>query len=83
MIKAGASTSLYGILGACFGYFLINWPALSIIGPVLKFRTITILLLMLIFLILFGDQASKVDYAAHFSSLLAGFFLAGILQSIH
>jgi hypothetical protein len=28
MIKAGASTSIYGLLGLIVGYCLINWPSL-------------------------------------------------------
>lgn len=37
-IKAGASTSLYGVIGVIIGYLIINWKGLDLIGPILKYQ---------------------------------------------
>ena len=82
MLKIGVSTCLYGMIGACIGYMFINWPSLSVIGPVFKLKIILNLTYFIILLLLFADQASHIDFVSHFGALLAGIFLSSILKTM-
>lgn len=82
MIKAGATIALFGTVGVGLSYMLINWPSLAIIGPYFKFKIFAHLLLMIIYLLLFCDVATNIDYAGYLGSFLAGFFVGGALPSI-
>lgn len=82
MIKAGATIALFGTVGVGVSYLLINWPSLAIVGPYFKFKIFAHLFLMIIYLLLFCDVATNVDYAGYLGSFLAGFFLGGALPSI-
>ena len=82
MLKAGSSSSLYGMLGLAIGYLIINWPALHKIGPLLKLKIIVILIHIFAFLMLFTDVASRVDYPSHFGAMLAGIWLSSLLPCI-
>lgn len=82
MIKAGATNCLFGTVGLCLGYILINWSSLDFIGPIFKFKMFSYLLLMLVYLILFCDAASKVDVLGHVGGFVSGFLLAGVLPSL-
>ena len=82
MLKVGSSTSLYGLLGVCIGWVIINWPALDPLGPMLKGKVIFTLILIFAFLMLFTDDAVKVDFPPHFGGLLAGIWLSAVLVSL-
>jgi len=52
-IAAGASTALYGMLGILLGYMIINWDGLSFMPSAFRFRTLLLLIFMLIFSVFF------------------------------
>jgi rhomboid protease GluP len=83
MLKAGSSTSLYGMIGLSLGYIVINWPAFRSIGFIFKFKIIFVIILLAAFLLLFSDVAQDIDYLGHLGAFLAGFFLTSIVPSIH
>lgn len=58
MLAAGASTSLYGMVGVLLGYIIINWEGLSFMPPILRCRLLTTIAIMLIFSIFFVDGKS-------------------------
>lgn len=82
MIKLGVSNSLYGMIGLSLGYLIINWSALSIIGTLFRFKVILVIFLTAIFMIMFTDQASNVDYIGHLGGFVAGIFIAGFMPSL-
>lgn len=82
MLKAGSSTSLYGMIGLSIGYIFINWGAFQSIGFLFKFKIIFLVILLTSFLILFSDVAEVVDSIGHVGAFSAGLFLASIIPSI-
>ena len=82
MIKLGASNLLYGIIGLGFGYIVLNWSSLDIIGPVFKFKLVITLVFALLFLIVFGDQAGSPDYAGHLGGIISGFLFTGFMPTL-
>lgn len=82
MIKAGANNYLFGFIGLGFGYLALNWSSLHVIGPVFKFKLFITLLLAVLFLIIFCDQAEYPDYAGHLGGFLAGFFFSGFMTTV-
>lgn len=82
MLKAGSSTSLYGIVGLGVGYLIVNWPALRILGFIFKFKLFFIIIWIIGFLLLFTDVAVDVDYMGHLGSFAAGILLISIVPSI-
>jgi rhomboid protease GluP len=83
-VKAGASTSLYGIIGIIMGYIVINWNGLDLIGPMLKCQ-VWCTALMIIFFILFFTPTNvdgNIDWAGHFGGFLAGIWLSFIHETI-
>lgn len=82
MLKAGSSTSLYGMIGLSIGYIIINWPAFRGIGFIFKFKIIFIVILLASFLLLFSDVAESIDYLGHLGAFFGGFFLTSIVPSI-
>jgi membrane associated rhomboid family serine protease len=82
MLKAGSSTSLYGLVGLSIGYIIINWPAFRRIGFIFKFKIIFIVVLLAAFLLLFSDVAQEIDYLGHLGAFVSGFFLSSIVPSI-
>jgi rhomboid protease GluP len=82
-VSAGASTSLYGMLGMLLGYMIINWDGLSFMPQMFKCRTLLLLIFMLVFSVFFIDSQSQgIDYYGHLGGLLAGLWLSGIPASI-
>lgn len=57
MLKAGSSTSLYGMVGLSVGYIIINWPAFGRVGFICKFKIIFITVVLVFILIIFCDVA--------------------------
>ncbi len=80
--KVGASIPLYGLLGAALGYYLINWRALSMIGPIFKFRVFIIVFLVIVFMVMFTDQSVSVDYLGHVGGIVSGFFISGLMPPL-
>jgi len=82
MLKAGSSTSLYGIVGMSVGYLIVNWPALKTLGFIFKFKLLFIIIWILGFLLLFTDVAVDVDFMGHLGAFAAGLLLISIFPSI-
>lgn len=82
MLKAGLNPCLYGVIGLGFGYLLVNWPSLKLIGPVFKFKIVVNLLFAVVFLLIFTEKAAEADLAGIGGGFLAGFFAAGMMPSI-
>lgn len=84
MLAAGASTSLYGMIGLLLGYIIINWEGLSFMPPPLKCKLLITILMMLVFSIFFVDSrnSSGIDYYGHLGGFLGGLWLSGIPPSI-
>lgn len=83
-VKAGASTSLYGIIGFIIGYVIINWRGLDTIGPLLKCQVWCTALMIIIFIFLFtpSNVDGSVDVYGHLGGALAGFWLSSIHSTI-
>lgn len=82
-IKAGASTSLYGIIGFILGYMVINWKGLAVIGPILKCQLFCISLMIIFFIFFFTPEMdTNVDYYGHLGGFLTGFWLTSIHETI-
>jgi rhomboid protease GluP len=79
MLKAGSSTSLYGMIGLSIGYIIINWPSFRRIGFIFKFKIILIVVMLTAFLLLFSDVAEEIDYIGHLGAFIGGFFLTSIM----
>ena len=80
--SVGASTSLFGVLGAMTGWILLNWTALATNNK----RNIGIIILVVFILVnlMFGGLSSQAgvrsnnissDNSGHFGGLIAGFCL--------
>jgi rhomboid protease GluP len=83
-VKAGASTSLYGLLGVMLGYLIINWSGLNCIGPILKCQLICVCFMLILFTILFTSVSgpTNIDYYGHLGGFLAGLWLSAINPTI-
>jgi membrane associated rhomboid family serine protease len=77
-LKAGSSNSLYGMIGLVFGYIIINWSGMAIIGCIFKFKLILLFFLISGYLLLFTDVAPEIDYYGHLGGFAGGLFLSGI-----
>ena len=82
-VKAGASTSLYGIIGVIIGYIVINWKGLDLLGPYIKCQVWCTAMMIILFIIMFTPtNVNGVDWFGHLGGALAGFFLASIGTTI-
>jgi len=82
-VKAGASTSLYGIIGIIIGYLIINWKGLDLIGPILKYQLFCTSIMIIAFIFFFSILGTaNVDAFGHLGGFLTGLFLSSINQSI-
>jgi len=85
-ISAGASTSLFGVIGLILGYLIINWKGLDLVGPAMKCQIYCIAFFIIIFIIIFTPSAATdsggVDYYGHLGGFLAGVWLSCIHNTI-
>jgi len=83
-VKAGASTSLFGIIGIIIGYIIINWNGLDLIGQSMKCQIWCTALLIIVFIFIFtpSSSSSGIDYYGHLGGFLAGVWLSAIKESI-
>jgi membrane associated rhomboid family serine protease len=77
-LKAGASTSLYGMIGVVLGYIIINWNGLYLIGDALRCQVICTTTMLLIFVLIFTPYSSTIDYFGHIGGFLGGVWISAI-----
>ena len=83
ILKAGASTCLYGLLGVMIGYFIINWSGLKKVGPILRCQLICLGVMLIVFTVLFTSVGpDKIDYFGHIGGFLTGLWLSAINPTI-
>ena len=82
-IKAGASTSLYGVIGVIIGYMIINWSGLDIVGPIMKYQLCCTSVMIIMFIFFFSVLGTaNVDAFGHLGGFLTGLFLSSINETI-
>jgi len=81
-IKAGASTSLYGVIGIILGYIIINWRGLRLIGSALRCNILCMFFFLLLFVLIFTPASSNVvgnvDNLGHLGGFLSGVWVSSI-----
>ncbi len=82
IVKVGASTCLYGIIGAIIGYIILNWRGLNLIGRILKCQLIFIAVIIILFIFVLTPYSSNVDYMGHLGGFLTGLTLCAIHPTI-
>ena len=83
VIKAGASTCLFGLLGFTLGYVIVNWRGLNIIGKVLKCQVIYMTFMIIIFIGVLTSFGSNIDYFGHIGGFITGIGCTGIATPIN
>ena len=78
IIKVGASTSLFGIIGVILAYVIINWKGLDVIGRILKCQIIFISVIVILFILILTPYNSNIDYMGHLGGFITGFLMIGI-----
>lgn len=81
-IKAGASTSLHGMIGIVLGYIIINWTGLRNVGEGLRCSILCMFFFLIIFTIIFTPSGRNIDYYGHLGGFLAGIWLAAIHEPL-
>jgi membrane associated rhomboid family serine protease len=82
IVKAGASTSLYGIIGAILGYIVINWKGFDVIGRLLKCQLVCISIIIVLFIFVLTPYSDNIDYLGHLGGFITGFTLTAIHTTI-
>ena len=82
MLKVGLNNILLGVVGIGAGYLFINWSALTVVGPVFKFKLIATLLFSILFLLIFANKVAYPDSSGYLGGFLSGLFLSGMLPNI-
>jgi rhomboid protease GluP len=78
IVKAGASTSLYGIIGAIIGYIILNWRGLDVIGRLLKCQLVFVAAIIVLFIFVLTPYSDNIDYMGHLGGFLTGLTLCAI-----
>jgi rhomboid protease GluP len=82
-VKAGASTSLYGLIGIIVGYMIINWRGLDLIGPMLKYQLCCTSIMIIFFIFFFSVLGTQnVDIFGHIGGFLTGLWISSINKTI-
>lgn len=82
IIKAGASTSLYGIIGTIIGYLILNWKGLDVVGRLLKCQLIFIAIMIIMFIFVLTPYGDNIDYMGHLGGFLTGLTICAIHRTI-
>jgi hypothetical protein len=53
-----------------------------VIGPILKVKLILTIILLLVFLMLFTNVATHIDFTGQGGAFMAGIFLSGLLGAV-
>ena len=83
-VKAGASTSIFGILGTVVGYILINWKGLDLLGPILKCQIWCSAMMFILMILVLSPPGTDdtIDWFGHLGGFIAGLFLSSIGTTI-
>ena len=77
----GASVAIFGMLGAYFGYMIINWKYLDrVLGPMNKFCNLIFMSFIVIMNISYGFSNPIIDNYGHIGGLIFGFFLIFVIS---
>lgn len=76
-IKMGASTSIFGALGFCIGYIILNWRGLKTIDQMLRYHVIYTAVMFLIFGVI-STSSPNVDIFGHLGGFLIGVWGTGM-----
>lgn len=82
IIKVGASTCLYGIIGAILGYIIFNWRGLNLIGRLLKCQLVFIAVIIILFIFILTPYSNNIDYLGHLGGFITGITLCSIHSTI-
>ena len=82
IVKAGASTSLYGIIGAIIGYVILNWKGLDVVGRLLKCQLVFVAVIIVLFIFVLTPYSDNIDYMGHLGGFLTGLTLSAIHSTI-
>lgn len=74
-VRAGASTSLYGMIGLLVGYLVLNWRGLDNVGQQMKCSLICATVFTLIFVLIFTPNSNSIDYFGHLGGFLTGLWM--------
>ena len=66
-VKAGASTSLYGVIGVIIGYMIINWSGLDVVGPILKYQLCCTSVMIIAFIFFYNILLGIAFFVLHYS----------------
>jgi rhomboid protease GluP len=82
VVKAGASTCLFGIIGAIMGYIILNWTGLRVIGRLLKGQLVFIAIIIILFIFALTPYNDNIDYMGHIGGFLTGLTICAIHSTI-
>lgn len=82
IIKVGASTCLYGIIGTILSYVILNWKGLDVIGRLLKCQLVAIAVMIVLFIFILTPYGDNIDYMGHLGGFLTGLTLSAIHGTI-
>ena len=82
IVKAGASTSLFGIIGTILGYLILNWRGLDLIGKFLKCQLIFLSLIIILFIFILTPFNQNIDTYGHIGGFIIGMTICAIQPTI-
>ena len=82
IVKAGASTSLFGIIGTILGYLILNWKGLDVIGKMLKCQLIFLSMIIILFILILTPFNRNIDTYGHIGGFIIGLFICAIQPTI-
>jgi rhomboid protease GluP len=83
LVRAGASTSLFGLIGLLIGYLVLNWRGLDQVGQQMKCNIVCATIFMLVFVLIFTPYSSSIDYFGHLGGFLTGLWMPALLEPLH
>ena len=77
--KMGASTSLFGSLGFCIGYIILNWRGIRTLGSAVTYQICYTAGIFFVFGVI-STLAPNVDFFGHLGGFLVGIWSAWMLK---
>jgi membrane associated rhomboid family serine protease len=82
VVKAGASTCLYGIIGTIIGYIVLNWKGLDAVGRLLKCQLVFVGIMIIMFIFVLTPYSDNIDYMGHLGGFITGLTICAIHDTI-